>query len=110
MSVNGIWRVEILGPGGWEPLATAFLEDGTYKAASEDHYTVGSYEVSGDRIEITGIATYYGKVRTVFGRNEKETKLKFEGRIEGDDIKGQALADNSAVQTSFRISRLADLP
>ena len=73
MSVNGIWRVEILGPGGWEPVATAFLENGTYKAASEDHYTIGSYEVSGDRIEITGIATYYGKVRTVFGRNEKES-------------------------------------
>lgn len=43
MSVNGIWKVEMLGPYGWESVSTAFLEDGKYRAASEDHYTVGNY-------------------------------------------------------------------
>jgi len=37
MSVNGIWKAEIFGPYGWEPMATAFLEDGIYKASGRNH-------------------------------------------------------------------------
>ncbi len=45
MSLNGIWKFEILGVYDWEPVSTAFMQDGRYWAGSADHYTVGSYEV-----------------------------------------------------------------
>ena len=52
MSVEGIWKVEMLGPYGWENVSTAFLEDGRYLAASQDHYVTGSYEVNGNRVRV----------------------------------------------------------
>jgi len=110
MSANGIWKVEMLGPYGWESTATAFLEDGKYRSASENHYTVGNYEVSGNRIEISANGVQHGEVRTVFGDKRKEMDLKFEGEIEGDEIKGQARDDKGTYQISFRTTRLADLP
>jgi hypothetical protein len=110
MSANGIWKVEMLGPYGWEPVATAFLEDGIYRGASENHYTVGTYEVSGNRIGISTFGVQHGKARTVFGKKKKELNLKLEGEIEGDEIKGQAQDDKGAYQITFRCTRLADLP
>ena len=71
-SLNGIWNVEMLGPDGWEATATAFLEDGKYWAGSENHYTVGNYEVSGNRIEISSAGVQHGKARTVFGKKKKK--------------------------------------
>jgi hypothetical protein len=109
MSTNGIWKMEMLGPYGWEAIATAFLEDGIYRAASENHYTVGNYEVSGNRIEISTVGLQHGKARTVFGKKKKKLNLKLEGEIEGNEIKGQAQDDKGAYQISFRCTRLADL-
>ena len=110
MSTNGIWKVELLGPYGWEPVASAFLEDGKYRAASENHYTLGHYEISGNRIKISTVGVQHGKVRTVFGEKKKEVNLNFEGEIEGDEIKGQARNDRGTYQITFRCTRLADLP
>jgi len=110
MSTNGIWKVEMLGPYGWEPVATAFLEDGKYRGASENHYTVGNYEVSDNRIEVSTAGVQHGEARTVFGKKEKNLDLKLEGEIDGDIITGQARDDKSAYQISFRLTRLADLP
>ena len=100
----------MLGPYEWESVATAFLEDGHYRAASGNHYTVGSYEVSGNRIEISAITVQHGKARTVFGDTKKEMILMFEGEVDGDEIEGQARNDKGAIQTTFRFTRLADLP
>ncbi|MGI9513958.1 MAG: hypothetical protein ACR2OL_13730 [Anderseniella sp.] len=110
MNMNGIWKVEMLGPYGWESVATAFLEDGKYRAASENHYTVGNYEVSGNRVEISAVGMQHGKVHILFGEKKKEIDLKFEGKIEGDEVKGQARNDKGANHISFRTTRLADLP
>jgi len=110
MNISGIWKVEMLGPYGWESVATAFLEDGKYRSASENHYTVGNYEISGNRVEISAVGMQHGKARTVFGEKKKEMDLKFEGEIEGDEIKGQVRDDKGAHQISFRTTRLADLP
>ena len=82
MSVNGIWKIEMLGPYGWQTIATSFLEDGDYKGASRDHYTVGNYEISGSRIEISAFTMQHGEARTVFGEKKKELNLKLEGEIE----------------------------
>ena len=102
--------MEILGLYGWEPMSTAFLEDGKFWAASANHYTVGNYEISGSRIEISAVAVQHGKVRTVFGEKKREMGLKFEGEIEGGEFKGQARNDTGAHQISFRSTRLTDLP
>ena len=48
MSMNGIWKVEMLGPYGWESMSTAFLEDGRYLSSSQDHYAVGKYKLKGN--------------------------------------------------------------
>ena len=99
----------MLGQDGWEPTSTAFLEDGKFRAASEKHFTVGSYEVSGSRFEISASGVAHGDARTVFGKKQKEMNLKFEGEIEGDQIDGQA-SDGSSYKVSFRLVSLADLP
>ena len=109
MSINGIWNVEMLGPYGWEAVSTAFLEDGVYRSASENHYSVGSYEVTGDRFEMSSNVVQHGETRTVFGKKEKHMKLSLEGKVDGDVISGQARDDSSAYQVTCRLTRLADL-
>ena len=109
-SLNGIWKVEMLGPDGWEATATAFLEDGKYRAGSENHYTVGNYEISGNRIELSAVGEQRGQGRTVFGKKEQKLDIKFEGEIDGDVIQGEARDNASAYETSFKITRLANLP
>ena len=110
MSLNGIWKVEMLGPHGWESTSTAFLKDGKLRGASRNHYTVGNYEVSGNRVEINAAGVQYGKARAVFGKKKERMNLKFVGEMDGDRIKGHTRDDEGAHQISFRISRLADLP
>jgi hypothetical protein len=109
MDMNGIWSVEMLGPYGWEPIATAFLEDGKYRSASENHYSVGSYKVSGNRIEISVVGVQHGKARTVFGKKKRKMDLKFEGEIDGGKITGNVRDDKGIYQISYRSTRLADL-
>ena len=110
MSLNGIWKIEMLGPYGWETVATAFLQDGDYKAASQDHYTLGRYEVDGDKIEITAVSNAHGQVRTLFGEQRQTIEMQFEGKIDGDQITGQARDDKAKYLLSFRATRLADVP
>src|SRR5210317_1670511 len=89
MSVNGIWKVEMLGPYGWESMSTAFLEDGRYQASSQDHYAVGRYELSGTHIKVAAATHSHGEVRTMFGAREPQMELSFEGEVSGDQISGQ---------------------
>ena len=110
MSLNGIWKTEMLGPYGWESMATAFLEDGKYEAASENHYVVGNYEVSDNRVEMSAIGVQHGKARSLFGKKKKQMDLEFKGDIDGDRIKGQTQADIGKIQVTFRWTRIADLP
>ncbi len=110
MSVNGIWKVEMLGPYGWEPTATAYLEDGKYKGGSRNHYVVGNYEVSGQRIEVAVRYVTHGEARTMFGKRGDTMDLELTGEIEGDRIQGSACERGSKLQVTFRATRLADLP
>ena len=36
MNIEGAWKVEMLGPYGWEKVSTAFLQGGRYLAAGAD--------------------------------------------------------------------------
>lgn len=109
MSVNGIWKVEMLGPYGWESMSTAFLEDGRYLASSQDHYTVGQYELTGDQIQVTAETHSHGDVRTMFGAREPHMQLSFEGTVSGDQISGQAEDKQAKYSITYRATRLADI-
>ena len=81
MSVEGVWKVEMLGPYGWETISTAFLKDGRYLAAGADHYTSGSYKEKDDTFKVKALLTQHGKARTIFGGKKKHVDLCVEGRI-----------------------------
>jgi hypothetical protein len=67
MNCEGIWKVEIYSPYGWERIATAFMKNGEYLAASANHYSVGTYTRDGDNVQISAEVTQHGDLRTVFG-------------------------------------------
>jgi hypothetical protein len=111
MSVDGIWKVEMLGPYGWEAMSTAFLENGRYLAGSQDHYASGSYELDGNQIQVTAATHAHGKMRTMFGSSSPQMELSFGGEISsnGDQINGQAEDQQAKYSVTFRATRLADL-
>ena len=110
MTLNGIWKAEIFGPYGWEPMATVFLEDGVYKVGGRNHYEVGSYEVTDNRIVATFRYITHGKARTMLGKKAKEMDLKMNGTISTNQINGHVMEDGGNFQVVFRATRLADLP
>jgi hypothetical protein len=110
MSVDGIWQIEMLGAYGWENVSTAFMEDGNYKSAAEGNYSVGSYQISENKIKVSSHHVSYGKARTLFGAKNKEISLNIEGVVDGDRISGQATDDQGKFFITFRATRLADLP
>jgi hypothetical protein len=110
MGVDGIWKIEMLGPYGWEAVSTAFMEDGRYLAASQDHYATGQYALDGNQIEVTASMISHGKVRTMFGANAPQVELSFGGEINGDQISGQAEDKQAKYSVTFRAKRLGDLP
>ena len=67
MNCEGIWKVEITTPYGWERIATAFMRNGEYLGASANHYSVGTYTQDGNDLELSTHVTQYGDLRTVFG-------------------------------------------
>ncbi len=111
MSVDGVWKVEMLGPYGWEGMATAFLDDGRYWAASGDHYSIGSYQLHGDTITVDTKTVMYDSSRTLFGRQAPEYELQFEGRLAEDNtIDGRTKDADGGFLVRFRATRMADLP
>lgn len=109
MSVDGIWKVEMLGPYGWESISTAFLEGGRYLASSQDHYAIGSYEVNGKQIKVQVVNYSHGEVRTMFGARNPQVELSFDGKINDDQIIGQAEDQQSKYSITFRATRLGNL-
>lgn len=111
MSIEGVWKVEILGPYAWEELSTAFLKNGLYLAASAHHHSVGSYEETDGTVEVRVRLTQHGTPRTVFGETSKVIDLLMKGTIEGEGvIRGMAHpANNDAMDVKIRMDRLDDI-
>ncbi len=109
MSVDGIWKIEFLQSYGWEAVSTAFLENGRYLAASQDHYTIGRYEVSENNIKIVATIYLHGEMLDP-SELHLARQFDFEGQIKDDHITGQA--DDSETQRSMtiRATRLGYLP
>ncbi|MGB5202084.1 MAG: hypothetical protein WBN68_03655 [Sedimenticolaceae bacterium] len=111
MSVEGVWKVEMLGAYGWENVATAFMKGGRYLAASADHFSTGSYEVVDEAFTADLKVEQYGKVRTIFGKKKKSVHIRIEAKIKMEDkIVGRARAsDSGEFDVKTRLIRLGDL-
>jgi hypothetical protein len=111
MNCEGIWKVEITTPYGWERIATAFMKNGEYLAASANHYSVGSYTQNGDDVEISTVVTQYGDFRTVFEQNPiANLRVISVCKIDGDEIAGKSKPEGREnCDILVRLTRLAGL-
>ena len=108
MSCEGIWKVEMKGPYGWERIATAFMKNGEYLGASANHYSVGSYKEEGEDLEISMDMTQYGVVRPVFGRKHAEKlKITTKCKIKKNKITGTSKAKGvKKYEVLLRLARI----
>jgi hypothetical protein len=111
MSIEGVWKVEAMGPYGWERIATAFLKDGRYLGASADHYSTGSYELADDVFTADLHLHQHGKVRAVYGTKKKEMDTRLEGNLkkEGKIVGRSQSTGNKKFEVKMRLIRLGDL-
>lgn len=111
MNVEGVWKVEMLGPYGWETISTAFMQGGRYLGAGIEHYSIGSYNETEGTLAVHTLTTQHGKTRTVFGETSKEIDLRIECVLEGrDTIQGKAFpAGKTQFDVKVRLTRLGDL-
>ncbi|MGD1982677.1 MAG: hypothetical protein PVF93_02100 [Chromatiaceae bacterium] len=110
MNEAGVWKVEMLGPYGWETMSTAFLENGTYRAGSTAHYSLGTYTLKDDLLIVhASVVMHKGVKRTLFGQEGDRHQVQFEGTIDGDMANGVASDENGQFLTRFRATKLADL-
>lgn len=109
MSVDGVWKVEMLGPYGWERVSTGFLDAGRYRTASRDHFAQGTYRLDGDHLSIEADMTVHGEVRALFGRRDTHFRLKIEADADGDKITGKAEDQEGQFSIHVRYYRLASL-
>jgi len=69
-SIDGIYRVDMLGPYGWERFSTAFIHEGEFRSASSEHFTSGTYEIEDGGFRMEGNLTQYVDHRPQCGRND----------------------------------------
>ena len=112
MSVEGIWKVEAMGPYGWEKVATAFLRSGRYLAASVEHYSTGAYETADGTFSADLEVNQYGKVHAVYGSKKRHLHTRLEGKIkkENNKIVGKShLVGSKQFEVKVRLTRRGDL-
>jgi len=98
----------MLARDGWEPVVTAFLEDGRYLDGGALEYTVGRYAIDGDKIRIDATMFLSKGGQTVFGKDVGSVELVFEGDVSGSEMRGEATDGEFRVQ--FRGERIGELP
>ena len=106
--IEGVYRVEMLGPYGWESFATAFIHDGEFRSASAEHFTSGTYAIEDEGFEMEGSLTQYVENRPLFGRTDlRGLEIKFNGTIRDDIIDGEArVVEDGRRSLRFRLARL----
>jgi hypothetical protein len=110
MSINGIWKVEMLSPYGWEAMSTAFLQDGRYWSGGANQYAVGSYTLNGDKVISEATVVIHGEKKTFLGKTENRYMLRFDGELAGNTITGSATDSEGIFLVRHRATKLADLP
>jgi hypothetical protein len=112
LNAEGIWKVEMLGPHGWEEMSTATIQGGRYFAGSANHYGIGSYETDGEDLKADLRVTQHADIRTFFGVKKKSFSIRIEGKFEtADRVIAQATlaGDDGAFEpggTRFQIAVL----
>ena len=109
MNVEGVWKIEMRGPYGWETIGTAFLKGGRYLGGSQHHYSIGSYETDGDKVVIKLVLTSFGERRILFGKVNVGLEVCYEGTIQGDTVIGQATEPGGDFSVGFRATKLSEL-
>ena len=106
--IDGVYKVEMLGPYGWENFSTAFIHDGLFRSASAEHFTAGHYELGDEGFEMEGNLTQFVEHRPLFGHKDvKGLPIKFRGTIVDDVIDGEARVDDGSRHSlRFRLNRL----
>ena len=106
--IEGVYKVELLGPYGWENFSTAFIHNGAFRSASADHFTAGRYEVDGENFTMAGNLTQFIEHRPLFGEKEaRGLPINFRGRIGEGIIDGEAVADGGREYSHrFRFNKL----
>lgn len=106
--IEGVYKVELLGPYGWENFSTAFMHDGDFRSASADHFTAGHYEVDGESFTMAGNLTQFVEHRPLFGeKGVKGLPINFRGKIEKGTIDGEAKAEGgNKYSLRFRFNKL----
>jgi len=111
MTIEGIWTTEIMGLFGWETTGVVMLEKGRAMDGGNNHYSVGTYESSGNKIHISLCVEYHGTPRTLFGASDKIMKVELEGTIRDGVIEGNAhRVDKPKQKIAYKLTRRADIP
>lgn len=111
MSVNGIWTTELMSLYGWETTGVLCLENGRAVGGSNIHYSLGSYEVSNNDINLSLVVEFHGTPRTFFGASDKNVSIEFKGEIQDGVIEGSAhRLDKPNLNIAYRLKRRADIP
>jgi len=110
MSVDGLWTSEIYGLHGWENAGVVVLRQGHTMGGGRNHYSVGTYSISGDDLSLTITMTYHGKPRTLFGSSDSTLSLHLDGHVAGEVIEGSVhRVENPRQALSFRLTKRADV-
>jgi hypothetical protein len=111
MSCEGVWKVEVKGPFGWESIATAFMKDGKYLGASASHYSVGRYKEDGDNLELSVKVRQYANLRTVFGIKTKDKiEVTYTCKVKNNKITGTGAAKGvKKLKLQIRLTKLDEL-
>ena len=111
MSFDGVWKVEMHGPYGWEAVSTAILENGRFFGASAEHYSIGRYEEDGNAIKVFTRLTQLGRSRTIFGVGSEVIDVRMEGAAKSEsDIAGKAYpSEGGSFDLNLRLIRLGDV-
>lgn len=106
--IDGVYKVDLLGPYGWEPFSTAFIQNGEFRSASSQHFTAGTYEIDDAGFMMEGNLTQYVENRPLFGRKDvKGLPIEFTGSIYDGIIDGEArVPDGSRDSHRFRLNRM----
>jgi hypothetical protein len=105
---EGVWIINQYSIDGWESVGVAFLENGRYLRGGTDAYTVGRYELDGDRITITATSTRFGRGNAVYGTKSGEIEIKLTGEVNNDKI--TAKATDGKYVTHYQYTLLGDIP
>ena len=88
MNIEGIWTIEIYGLYGWERKGILVLEDGRIVGGGNAHYTMGSYELTGQQFNARMKLHYYVATPVLFGEAADEITLILEGMLKKEVISG----------------------